>query len=183
MSPASLNLVKTKKCGKAQIIFTYVCGHGKMFPVEDVQWKVTANHGEKKKKKHSVNGWWCGACGACGVPYCWRKPNRLLTLQIGDTVLVAFSPASRNQVKTKRRAGVVAEKKQVAVWAAREAADKAVENLRQRLAELTERIHADADAHMTEDQWGFGEWHEAGGSWSGWQLVGSAGRWCAGPAQ
>ena len=53
-------------------------------------------------------------------------------------------------------------------------------SLRQRLAELTERIHTDADAHMADGQWGFGDWHEAGGSWSGW---GSASRWCAGPAQ
>ena len=42
-------------------------------------------------------------------------------------------------------------------------------NLRQRLAELTERIHMEADAHMAEDWWGFGDWHEAGGCWSGWQ--------------
>ena len=27
-------------------------------------------------------GWWCGACGQ---PYDWRKPNRLFTLQFGDT--------------------------------------------------------------------------------------------------
>ena len=27
---------------------------------------------------------WC--CGACGKPHDWRKPNRLLTLQIGDTM-------------------------------------------------------------------------------------------------
>ena len=39
-------------------------------------WWVRINHGEKKKK-----GWWCGACG---IPYDWRKPHRLLTLQIGD---------------------------------------------------------------------------------------------------
>ena len=51
------------------------------------QWKISygasANHGEKKKKtKHNMSGWWCGACG---MPYDWRKPNRLLTLQVGDT--------------------------------------------------------------------------------------------------
>ena len=66
------------------------------------------------------------------------------------------------------RAEEVAEKKQAPVWAAREAADKAVEHamsLRQRLA----RIHTDADAHMADDQWGSGDRHEAGGSWSGWQ--------------
>ena len=70
------------------------------------------------------------------------------------------------------RARVVAEKKHGAVWAAREAADKAdqhVLNFRQRLAELTERIHTDPDAYMAEDQWGIGEWHDAGGSCSGWQ--------------
>ena len=70
------------------------------------------------------------------------------------------------------RAEEFAEKKHGAVWAAREAADKAdqhVLNLRQRIAELTERIYTDADAHMAEAQLGVGEWHEAGGSWSGWQ--------------
>ena len=39
-----------------------------------------------------------------------------------------------------------------------------------RAAELTERVYTHADAHMTEEQWGAGEWHDAGGSWSGWQL-------------
>ena len=29
-----------------------------------------------------MSGWWCGACG---MPHDWRKPNRLLTLQVGDT--------------------------------------------------------------------------------------------------
>ena len=70
------------------------------------------------------------------------------------------------------RAEEVAETKQVAVWAAREAADKALEHmasLRQGTAEFTERIHSEADAHVAEDQWGFGERHEAGGSWSSWQ--------------
>ena len=28
---------------------------------------------EKKKTRHSMSGWWCGACG---MPYDWRKPNR-----------------------------------------------------------------------------------------------------------
>ena len=36
----------------------------------------------KKTGKQHVSGWWCGACG---IPYDWRKPNRLLALQIGDT--------------------------------------------------------------------------------------------------
>ena len=56
------------------------------------------------------------------------------------------------------RAEEVAEKKHNAVWTAREAGDKAdqrVLNLRQRLAELTERIWTDTDAHMAEGQWGF----------------------------
>ena len=40
-----------------------------------------------------MSGWWCGACG---MPCDWRKPNPLLTLQIGDTaddqiVLPAYS--------------------------------------------------------------------------------------------
>ena len=63
-------------------------------------------------------------------------------------------------------------KVQAALTRAREAADKAdqhVQNLRQRMAELTERVYTDADAHMTEEQWGAGECHVAGGSWSGWQ--------------
>ena len=30
------------------------------------------------------------------------------------------------------------------------------------------RIHTDADAHVADEQWGFGDWHEAGGSGSGW---------------
>ena len=34
---------------------------------------------------------------------------------------------------------------------------------------LAKWIYTDADAHKVEEQWGFGEWHEAGGSWSGWQ--------------
>ena len=52
----------------------------------------------------------------------------------------------------------------------------------ERLAELTERIHMDADAHMTEDQWVF--WRVARSWWFlVWLAVGSAGRWCAGPAQ
>ena len=56
-----------------------------------------------------------------------------------------------------------------AVWAAREAADKAdqhVLNLRQRLAELT---RGSTQTQMAEEQRGFGEWQEAGGSWSSWQ--------------
>ena len=64
------------------------------------------------------------------------------------------------------RAEEVAEKKHGAVWATREAADRAdqhVLNLRQRMDEFTEKIYVDADAPMAEEQWGFGEWHEAGG--------------------
>ena len=38
---------------------------------------VSTNHGERRKT-NSVGGWWCGACGQ---PYDWRKPNRLLTWQ------------------------------------------------------------------------------------------------------
>ena len=66
----------------------------------------------------------------------------------------------------------VAEKKHSAVWTAREAADKAdqhVLNLRQRMAELTERIYTDTDTGMNEEPWSCGEWQDAGGSWSGWQ--------------
>ena len=70
------------------------------------------------------------------------------------------------------RAEEVAEKKHSAVWTAREEADKAdqhVLNLRQRLAELTEKIHTDTDTGMNEEPWSCGEWHDAGGSWSVWQ--------------
>ena len=70
------------------------------------------------------------------------------------------------------RAEEVAEKKHSAVWTAREAADKAdqhVLNLRQRMAELTERIYTDTDIGMNEEPWSCGEWQDAGGSWSGWQ--------------
>ena len=28
----------------------------------------------------------CAAGGACGKPHNWRKPNRLLTLHVGDTM-------------------------------------------------------------------------------------------------
>ena len=53
-----------------------------------------------------------------------------------------------------------------------EAADKAdqhVLNLRQRMAELMERVYTEAGAHMTGAQWSAGEWHDAGDSLSGWQ--------------
>ena len=64
------------------------------------------------------------------------------------------------------------EKKHSAVWTAREAADKAdqhVLNLRQRMAELTERFYTHTDTGMNEEPWSCGEWQDAGGSWSGWQ--------------
>ena len=70
------------------------------------------------------------------------------------------------------RAEEVAEKKHSAVWTAREAADKAdqhVLNLRQRMAELTERIYTDTDTGTNEEPWSCGEWQDAGGSWFGWQ--------------
>ena len=70
------------------------------------------------------------------------------------------------------RAEEVTEKKHSAVWTAREAADKADQhelNLRQRMAELTERIYTDTDTGMNEEPWSCGEWQDAGGSWSGWQ--------------
>ena len=70
------------------------------------------------------------------------------------------------------RAEEVAEKKHSAVWTAREAADKAdqhVLDLRQRMAELTDRIYTDTDTGMNEEPWSCGEWQHAGGSWSGWQ--------------
>ena len=70
------------------------------------------------------------------------------------------------------RAEEVAEKKHSAIWTAREAADKAdqhVLNLRQRMAELTDRIYTDTDTGMNEEPWSCGEWEDAGGSWSGWQ--------------
>ena len=35
-----------------------------------------------RRQTNSMCGWWCGVCG---MPYDWRKPNRLLTLQIGHT--------------------------------------------------------------------------------------------------
>ena len=63
-------------------------------------------------------------------------------------------------------------KVQAALTTAREAADKAdqhVLNLRQRMAELTERIYTDTDTGMNEEPWSCGEWQDAGGSWSGWQ--------------
>ena len=62
----------------------------------------------------------------------------------------------------------VAEKKHSAVWTAREAADKAdqhVLNLRQRMAELTERIYTDTDTGMNEEPWSCGEWQDAGWQW------------------
>ena len=58
------------------------------------------------------------------------------------------------------RAEEVAEKKHNAVWTAREAADKAdqhVLNLKQRMAELTERIYTDTDTCTNEDPWSSGE--------------------------
>ena len=70
------------------------------------------------------------------------------------------------------RAEEVAEKKHSAAWTAREAADTAdqhVLNLRQRMAELTERIYTDTDTVMNEEPWCCEEWQDAGGSWSGWQ--------------
>ena len=42
-------------------------------------------------------------------------------------------------------------------------------NLRQRMAELTEKIYTDTDTSMNEEPWSWGEWQDAGGSWSGWQ--------------
>ena len=82
------------------------------------------------------------------------------------------------------RAEEVAEKKHNAVWTAREAADKEdqhVLNLRQRVAELTERIYTDTDAHMAEDQWRF--WRLARSWWFlVWLAVGSAWPCCAEPA-
>ena len=46
----------------------------------------------------------------------------------------------------------------------------------QRMAELTERVHTDADAHTTEEQWSCGEWHDAG-FFLVWLAVGSTGPW------
>ena len=52
----------------------------KLFPVEDFMcWGSTHQGG---KEKHSMSGWWCGACGR---QYDSRKPIRLFTLQIRDT--------------------------------------------------------------------------------------------------
>ena len=49
--------------------------------MENFIWWVRVNHGDKNEK-NSMSGWWCGACG---IPYDFRDPNRLLTLQIGDS--------------------------------------------------------------------------------------------------
>ena len=75
-------------------------------------------------------------------------------------------------MKVQTRAEEVAEKKHSAVWTAKEAADKAdqhVLNLRQRMAELTDRIYTDTDTGMNKDPWSRGEWQDAGGSWSRWK--------------
>ena len=83
-STGFLRHVVSEKGGSGAIMVAYVCKHCKSFPVEDFLWWVGANHGEKKKNtKRSIGGWWCGAGG---MTYDWRKPNRLLTLHIGNTV-------------------------------------------------------------------------------------------------
>ena len=71
----------SEKRGRGAIAFTYACEHCKLFPAEDFLWWSSTNHGEKKKK-NNMSVWWCGACG---MPFDWRKPERLLALQIGDT--------------------------------------------------------------------------------------------------
>ena len=58
------------------LVFAYVCGHCKLFPMEDSLWWVSADHGERRKK-NSMSGWWSLRA--------WRKPTRLFTLQAGDT--------------------------------------------------------------------------------------------------
>ena len=65
-----LRQVVNEKEGMGAVTFTCVCEHCKLFPVEDFLWRVSANHGETKKKNEKQQE---------------RKPNRLLTLQIGDT--------------------------------------------------------------------------------------------------
>ena len=80
------------------------------------------------------------------------------------------------------RAEEFAEKKHGAVWADREAADEAdqhVLNLRQRLAELTERIYTEVGAHMA-----VGLWRVARCWWFlVWLALGSLRRWCTDPAR
>ena len=101
-----------------------------------------------------------------------RFPSRI---EILKQAIYAKEPFHVQLVRVQAaltRAEEVAEKKHSAVWTAREAADKAdqhVLNLRQRMAELTERIYTDTDTGMNEEPWSCGEWQDAGGSWSGWQ--------------
>ena len=64
---------------RPRITFTCVCQRCKLFPVEDLLWVVSTDCGERRKK-NSMSGWWCGACGQS---YDWRKPSRLLVVQIG----------------------------------------------------------------------------------------------------
>ena len=96
-------------------------------------------------------------------------------IEILKQAIYAKEPFHAQLVKVQAaltRAEEVAEKKHSAVWTAREAADKAdqhVLNLRQRMAELTERIYTDTDTGMNEEPWSCGEWQDAGGSRSGWQ--------------
>ena len=134
----------------------------------DLESGQVRHHGDVATSRESVEEY--GSWSACSCKGCDSRQNRG-----SEAGSLCTKPVHVQLVKVQAalgRAEEVAEKKQAAVWAAREAADKAhehVASLRQRMAELTETIHSDADAHMAEDQWGFGEWQEGGGSWSGWQ--------------
>ena len=60
-------------------------GRGAITFCKLVQWKTSCGLAPitvKSKTKNNMSGWWCGACG---MPYDWRKQNCLLPLQIRDT--------------------------------------------------------------------------------------------------
>ena len=83
-----------------------------------------------------------------------------------------MDPASLEQCRRKVEDATGGGNREEAQRGLEEAADKAdqhVLNLRQRMAEITERIYTDMDTGMNEDPWSSGEWQDAGGSWSGWQ--------------
>ena len=124
---------------------------------------ITATLRHHKSLLKSMNG---------GAPVATRGAiaSRIEILKQAMYAKEPFHVSSSRCRAALTRAEEVAEKKHSAVWTAREAADKAdqhVLNLRQRMAELTERIYTDTDTGMNEEPWSCGEWQDAGGSWSG----------------
>ena len=95
------DVVREKRRKRSHSRCTDVCEHCKLCPVEDFLRWTGADHGEMKKKTKHKHERMVVTLG--GMPYDWRKPNRLVTLQIGDTandqtIFPAYSVLGRNVI-------------------------------------------------------------------------------------